>query len=364
MADKKEKTIDIKPKNPKNTQRKEKVIEYLKDLGLCTINTKNLFKFAVRHWITPLIAFILVTTCLVLPPYLQNTNKTGDEVITQSGVLYSDVALSYALSTDVKCKISNKGQLECDEGYKFVESHKEFLVDKDKGVKTYYDIYINADEDITALDENEHFKVESYSDPGDNYIALYKNLFIIRYVYRTSDNAGNASYSIYKIYGAYTELVGLDLHAKYNEASTLEQAAAQTKFDELADHIISKGYKAAYAEEQFAQLASNLFSYLLLIAIASLLIKGNYLLNRKKGFKYSQCIKITIMSSCMALPIATILNFFKFDLVTMFGLIITFRTLYIWLRYTSSRKNTEWLNELYEYSKDERFNIIETKENK
>lgn len=357
MGSKTSKTIDIKPEEPKNSNKKEKTIEYLKDLGMSTINTNYLFKFAIRHWITPLIAFIIVTACLIVPPYLRNNNKTGDQIINQSGILYSDMALSYALSTDVKCKISNAGILECDEGYKYIEAHKEF--ENDYGKKIYYDIYINAKDDITLLDEQEHFKVESYSDPGDNYIALYEESFIIRYVYRNSDT-GN--YSIFKVYGFYTELSGLNLHDKFIEASTLEESEAKAKFDNLADEIIAKGYNAAYAEVQFIQLTSNLFSYLLLIGIASLLIKGNYLLNRKKGFKYTQCIKITIMSSCMALPVAFILSLFRFDLVTMFGLIITFRTLYIWLRYTSSRKNTDWLKELYEYSKDERFNIIDTKE--
>ena len=357
MHDKKSKTINVKPEEPNKSNKKEKIIEYLRDLGMCTVSTKHLFKFAVRHWITPLIAFIIVTACLIVPPYLRNNNKTGDEVISQSGVLYSDMALSYALSTDVKCKISAVGILECEEGYKFIESHKEF--ENDFGKKIYYDIYINAADDITLLDEQEHFKVESYSDPGDNYVALYNESFIIRYVHRNSDTG---TYSIFKIYGFYKELTNLNLHDKFLEANALSENEKSTKFNELADDIIAKGYKAANAEIQFIQLTSNLFSYLLLIGIASLLIKGNYLLNRKKGFKYTQCVKITIMSSCVALPIAMILNLFKFDLVTIFGLIITFRTLYIWLRYTSSRKNTDWLKELYEYSKDERFNIIDAKE--
>jgi hypothetical protein len=91
MRDKKSKTINVKPEEPNKSNKKEKIIEYLRDLGMCTISTKHLFKFAVRHWITPLIAFIIVTACLIVPPYLRNNNKTGDEVISQSGVLYSDM---------------------------------------------------------------------------------------------------------------------------------------------------------------------------------------------------------------------------------------------------------------------------------
>ena len=58
----------------KNSVFKEKTISFLKDLGLSTIKTKNLFRFAHRHWITPLVTFIIITMLLVIPPYLKNTN--------------------------------------------------------------------------------------------------------------------------------------------------------------------------------------------------------------------------------------------------------------------------------------------------
>lgn len=353
---KKEKVIDIQDPNQK---KKEDIKKYLKDLGLSTIHTKNLFRFGVRHWITPLIIFLITIACFIVPPYIKNNSQTGQEAINKTGVLYADTALSHILSTDVKCKVNDSYKLECDEGYKFIESHKEF--ENEYGKKIYYDLYVNAPNEITALDENEHFKVSSFSDPGDNYIALYEETFIIRYVHRNDDTG---SYYISKLYGFYNDLQGLNLHQKYDEINALSQEERSAKYTELAHEIIVKGYQAANVEASFIQLTSNLFSYLLLLAVAALLVKGNYLLNTKKGLKYTQCIKITIMMSTSALPIAIILNLLGFDLITLFGLILTCRALYVWLRYTASRKNIMWLNDLYEYSHDSRFLVGSSEEKK
>ena len=79
------------------------------------------------------------------------------------------------------------------------------------------------------------------------------------------------------------------------------------------------------------------------------------MLNRKKGFKYSQALKVAVVASLQSYLIALIASLFKFDLVNIFGLALTVRTLYLWLKYTASKNNTAWLNDLYEYSKSERF---------
>ena len=357
----KEKVIDvveIKDKknkhssdNNSNSNKTNKFVSFWKDLGKSLISTEYLFKFGIKHWITPLIVFLTITTLIVIPPYLQNNNLSGDEVLTYTGVYYADDALSYALSTDVKCKIVDN-HLSCDEGYKLVAKEMEF--ENDYGKKVEYDIFINADEEIAALDDQAYFKIEKFPDAGDNYIALYKESFIMRYVYRNDDTG---DYATYKTYGFYTELNGLDLHQVYTEAISLEETTKNEKFDTIADEIIAKGFKVSNAEMNFIKLTSNLFSYLLLVAIAAVLIKGNYLLNRHKGFKYSQCIKVTIIASIQSYVIGFIFSLFRFNLVNVFGLALTFRVLYIWFRYTASRKNTQWLENLYKLTNDERFKL-------
>lgn len=362
----KEKVIDVQeiknknsytdPSNNNDSNKMNKFVNFWKELGRSLISTEYLFKFGIKHWITPLIVFLSITTLIVIPPYLQNNNLSGDEVLMYTGVYYADDALSYALSLDVKCKVVDN-RLSCDDGYKLVEKQMQF--ENKHGKKIEYDIFINADADIAALDDQAYFKIEKYPDDGDNYIALYKESFIMRYVYRNDDTG---AYSVYKTFGFYTELNGLDLHQVYTEAMSLEETAKIEKFNSVSDEIIAKGFKAANAENNFIKLASNLFSYLLLIAIASVLIKGNYLLNRHKGFKYSQCIKVTIIASIQSYIIGFIFSLFRFDLVNVFGLALTFRTIYIWFRYTSSRKNTQWLQNLYKLTNDERFKLEINKE--
>lgn len=355
------KPAPIKKEEAKPNTFKEKAISFLKDLGLSTIKTKNLFRFAHRHWITPLVTFIIITMLLVIPPYLRNTNMSGDEVVATTGVFYSDQALSYALSTDVKCKVNEEASLVCEEGYKYVELKKEF---KDAlGNPVYFDIFINAKDDIDALDEQAYFQVKDFIDDGDNYIALYNNQFVMRYVIRDSYN--KQLYRTMRLAGLYTGLEGLDLHLVYENASKLEAEQAEAKFNETADEIIATGFKAAQSEQHFISLSNNLLSYILLIAVSSLLIKGIYLFRRDKGLSFTQGIKIVVMSSLQAYPIALIISLLvggllqrlRIDTMTIFGLIVTIRMLYIWLRYTSSKNNTAWLDDLYEFSGNERFNV-------
>lgn len=355
MAKKKEKNqpkiIDVKQSKENNDEsKKTKFINYLKDLGLSLIHTKNLFKFGVKHWITPLIVFSIITTLIVIPPYLRNNFSTGDEVVANTQTLYSDKVLAHALSQNVQCQIK-EGKLSCAEGYKHVETYT-FTNEQEKSIK--YNIYINAIEDVRILDEQEYFKLEKYNKDGDNYIALFEDSYMIRFVSRS---LYSSDYIVRNSFGFYTELEGYDFSKVYNDTKNLDKEQTDLKLNQEADKIIELGYKAAHAEEQFIQLSSNLLSYLILIAIVAVLIKGTYLLNRRKGFTYSQCIKVTIMASMQSYLIALILRLFGFDLVVMFGLALTARTLYLWARYTSSRKNTKWLDDLYKLTNNERFNI-------
>ena len=58
MTNKKEKKqpdiIDVDVEKKKK-ERKQKILDYLKDLSFSTFKTKHAFRFACRHWITPLL---------------------------------------------------------------------------------------------------------------------------------------------------------------------------------------------------------------------------------------------------------------------------------------------------------------------
>ena len=74
-------------------------------------------------------------------------------------------------------------------------------------------------------------------------------------------------------------------------------------------------------------------NYLLFMLIVALLIKGNYMLKRKVGFKYSQALKIGIVSSLQSSLIALVLSLFGMDFLTVLGLAIVVRILYIYIKY-------------------------------
>jgi hypothetical protein len=95
--------------------------------------------------------------------------------------------------------------------------------------------------------------------------------------------------------------------------------------------------------------------YGIFILIIALLIKGNYLLKRSKGLKYSQCLKISLVSSLQSALISLVLSLFGISFTTVFGLLLAVRVIYIYIRYTGSKKNVEWLEDLY--TKDERFKV-------
>ena len=80
------------------------------------------------------------------------------------------------------------------------------------------------------------------------------------------------------------------------------------------------------------------------------------MLKRTKGFKYTQAFKIGMVSSIQPALIALLFSLMGMSFMNIFGLALTVRILYIYIRYTGSRKNTAWIEEIYSYTKDERFN--------
>ena len=93
------------------------------------------------------------------------------------------------------------------------------------------------------------------------------------------------------------------------------------------------------------------------LLVVALLVKGNYLIKRKKGFKYSQSLKVAIIASMQSATIALVASLFGMDFMNILGLALTVRILYIYIKYTGSKKNTQWLDDLYKLTNDERFKI-------
>lgn len=367
-------------------KKKTNIKEFFKDLLNSIIKTKNLFKFSLYSWITPLIIFIVTCGVISIPTIVSfNSIKVSD--IT-SNVLYLDQVIAHALSNDVKCNI-NDSKLICDEGYSYEELY-EF--ENNDNTKVKYKIYVNADI------SNVNFNVGKFGQrfDTDNYIIFFESSFAYRYTYH---DPRTESVQEYALYGFYDNLNGTNLSTIYtdslthgenainafsNEVTTYmntnnvsSEVATQTLLTEkgfttinelkekaindyLLDEsntIIYQGYKALASQTIYNGILANVAMYLMFILISALLFKGNFLLKKNKGFKYSQGIKLALVSSLQSLIIALVLYLIGMDLMNALGLAMTVRILYIYCRYTGSKKNTQWLDDLYEFSGNERFKV-------
>lgn len=319
-----------------------KIKEISIDLFKSLYKTMDLFKFCIHNWITPLLIFILICAVMVVPT-INTYNSIKLEDITKN-VSYLDKVVAHVLSNDVKCSI-NDSKLTCDEGYSYREVY-EFKNNNDDTIK--YNIFINtsvSDIDFSVGSFGEHFDT-------DNYLIFFETTFTYRYAYH---NPQTETVNEYKLYGFYDNLNGINLHDVYT--TSLQQEDSQAYLLSQGQNIIVEGYKAVASELILTTLVSNIGLYILFMLVVALLLKGNFLLKRKKGFKYSQALKIAIIGSLQSVLIALVLSLFNMNFSDMFGLAICVRMLYIYIRYTGSKKNTKWIEDLYELTKDERFNI-------
>ena len=320
----------------------KKVKQYLYDLFTSIFKTKSLFKFAIYNFVTPLILLLFITGMMALPSII-SYNNLKIETITNN-VSYIDKVLAYTLDQDIKCSIKDN-KLACEENY-YYETLYEFQNKNSDTIK--YKIYINTN--VSGID----FSTGEFGQhkETDNYLVLSETAFVYRYTYH---NPKDETVNEYQSYGFYDDLNGVDFSKINAEADTYQDKDGYllTK----SHTILLDGYKAAGREQLFTTVGIDLLMYLMFTLLVALLFKGNYMLNRKKGLKYTQAFKVGIVCSLQSALIALALSLFGFSFINVFGLAIAARVIYIYIKYTGSRKNTTWLNDLYEYSKDERFNI-------
>jgi len=318
-----------------------KIKQYFYDLFWSLFKTKNLFKFAIYSCITPIIILCFILGMFTIPSIITYNSITVEDIT--NNVAHLDKVVAHALSQDIKCSIGEQ-KLNCEEGYSY-ETLYEFQNDNNDTIK--YKIFVNSD--ISGID----FKTGKFGQhyDTDNYLIFFETTFVYRYTYHSPKDE---SVTEYNLYGFYDNLEGMNLHNIYEESLTKDDS--NSYLIEKGKTIILDGYKAVAYEAVFTDVVANFGIYLLFMLIVALLIKGNYMLKRKKGFKYSQALKIGIVSSLQSTLIALVISLLRIDFFTILGLAIVVRILYIYIKYTGSKKNTEWLEEMHEYTKDERFN--------
>lgn len=324
--------------------KKEKLKKYFKDLVYSLFDTKSLFEFHRYNWVTPIIVLLLTVIIMLAPSLIVYSTLSLDDITNKT--LYLDNAIADTLSKGFDCAIKDN-KLSCAKSYDYFDSSYT----NDNDITTTYRVYVNTN--VSGI----NFNIESYDvvSPTDNYIVFFENTFVYRYTQR---DPITKTYTEYKLTSFYDNLNGLDfnqIYQTYTQISDKEQA--HNYLMKQAETIIVDGYKAVASEAVLIALGTNIGSYLLFILVASLLIKGNYLFKRKLGFTLPQSIKIASVSSIQSLLIACVLALLGLDFNNALGLAIFARILYIYIRYTGSRKNTQWIDDIYQKYHDERFNI-------
>ena len=322
----------------------EKTKKYFKDLVFSLFDTNYLFKFHHYNWLTPVIILVIIIAIIVSPIIIVYSTLSVDDVTSEA--LYVDKAMADILTHEFDCSISNN-KLTCAKEYDYYD----YSYTDEKGLVTSYRIYMNTNM------ENVKLNIENYDVvlPSDNYIYFGKEAFSYRYTQRDPITKTVTPRQLTSFYDNLNGFNFKEAHQTY--LSKTDSDEANNYLMQQANHLIVNGYKAVAYETIFITIITQVFPYLLFILVAALLIKGNYLLKKKKGFTYSQSLKISIVSSLQSLIIALGLRLMGMDFMTSLGLAITCRILYIYFKYTGSRRNTQWIDNIYQEYKNERFNI-------
>lgn len=323
---------------------KSKIKQYFKDLFRSIYDTTSLFKFCVYSWLTPLIILLITIAIMVTPTLISYNTLNVEDITTQLPQL--DKVVADTLTRDFKCNIKDK-QMHCQESYLPFESS----FTGDNGVEYKYKVFVNSD--VSGL----KFEPGTFETPAanENYLIFFKDSFRYRFVYR---DPTSKSVTEFQLSSFYDNLEGMDFSKVTQKYLSYEnQQEAQNYIMNQSHTLLLEGLKALAYETMFISFVSDIGTYLLFLLIVALLIKGNYLLKRKKGFSYSQSLKLSIVASIQSILAAIVLLVFSgVDFTMGLGLALTARILYIYIRYTGSRKNTKWIEDLYVYTKDERFN--------
>jgi len=322
---------------------KEKIINNAKTLFKSCTDNKILFERRKNSILIPIIIFIISIFMVTVPSYL-SSNKLSSEKVMKN-FPYIEEPMKKLLTYSLDCSVEDAQLICADDAIKINEPINVTQLDENGDetvIATYYIMANNST--IKNID------VE-YNTPKktDNIILLLKNYIKIRYIVRDHVNEEIISY---EIIGDYSEFEGYN----FKEISEKLTSNPELADKEIIDFIYTT-YLSTLDTQLLVNLSSSLLSFLFFVLISSLILKGPYLFRRKKGFKFSECLKISLTSSLPAL-LAGILIYFIFgmDFALVYGIIYIIRIIYIYFKYILSNKNSIF-KELYNQTGEERFNI-------
>ena len=126
--------------------------------------------------------------------------------------------------------------------------------------------------------------------------------------------------------------------------------------EEKVIDFILKAYTSTLDTQLFVTATSSFIAFSLLLLITCIMLKGVFFLNRKNGFKFIDCLKMSLTTTFPALIVTWIVSLLTgINFATIFGFIFVARIIFIYLKYIFPKNNI--FVQLYEETKDERFNL-------
>lgn len=312
---------------------KNKIKENFKSIFKSSVNTDILIERRKKSWLVPLIILLLSVIMMIVPSYISS-------LVIEKNTLLSNFpnieeAYSAIVNSGLDCKV-NDGLLKCEEN--------DPVLNVIVGDKIKYTVIVNQKDSIG--DTSVSFENQKYTD---NIVILFEKYIKIRYVQR---DYVSESVSKYEIIGDYSKLENFsftDVSTKINEDSSI--------LKEETANFINCAYKSTLSTGLYASFIAYVIPFLLFFFITSFMLYSPTLFKRKKGFTFSECMKISLTSSIPALVISTLLYvLFKVNIPMILGLIYLIRIVYIYVKYFMSNKNNIY-KQLYANTGEERFNL-------
>lgn len=312
---------------------KEKFKSNIKTLAKSTYSNRALFEVRKQSFLAPILIFLLCIVMMCVPSYIISKNVKVSNIMKNFPEISAPI--ENLLTRNLDCKVTN-ATLVCDEG---AESLNVVVGDSIK-----YTVIAN----VSTISANTDVVYENPKDT-DNLILLLSKYIKIRYAQR---DYVNEKVNVYEIIGDYSKFENLDFKELTQKLSDNPDSL---NFE--IENFVYTTYVSTLDTKLLVNLSSLLISFLFLVIVATIILKMPYIFRRKKGFKFSECLKMSLVSSLPAMIFGTLLYFMMgIDFATSFGLIFIVRIVFIYFKYSFSNKNNIYKT-LYEQTKEERFNI-------
>lgn len=307
---------------------KKTILLCVKSVG----SSMDLFRLRKKKFYVVIIAFIFIVIVATLPAYINYTSQTGQNLMSKYvGLENSMNELFLNPANNIDCKIENKILVcENDESLKFVH---QVIND---GVT--YTVLVNpSSEELEQLKEEPAWNTPSNYD---NYVSFTKEGLTVRYVQNKSLNTRTVD-SIYLI-GGYGKLDGFDFGVIQTEIQAVSDQTIRVKAASFYSSTIVKQVNITVNQVIFLyQFITVFISIFAFIFISAIILKGNNLFNKGKGFKFKETFKIAVFASFQPLAVSLLVGLlFKIEFTLIFSISYLVRIVYLYFKFLTNKNTT------------------------